>query len=285
MTLGKGLGSLIPLSINPIESIASKASARLEVDIEEIAVNPLQPRQSFDHQALEDLINSIKEHGIIQPLIVTQKGTGYELIAGERRLKAAKIAGLKKVPIILREASQLEKLELALIENIQRTDLNAIEKALGYKKLVDEFNLTQEEAAKKIGISRSALANMLRLLNLSQEIQQALRDGKITEGHAKIILSLETSDLQKDYFHRIVDAKLSVRDLERSLDQDVKVKKKKKKISFKDPQLLAWQEALAGVLGTKVNIKKKGEGGEVIVEFYSLPELKNIVDKISAEEN
>lgn len=285
MALGKGLGSLIPLSVNPIESRSGTKTNRLEVEIEEITANPLQPRQHFDHQALEDLINSIKEHGIIQPLVVTQKGSGYELIAGERRLKAAKIAGLKKVPIILREASELEKLELALIENIQRMDLNAIEKALGYKKLVDEFNLTQEEAAKKIGISRSALANMLRLLNLSAEIQQALRDGKITEGHAKIILSLETKELQHDYFDRIVNAKLSVRDLERSLDQDVKIKKKKKKGSFTDPQLLAWQETLAGALGTKVNIKKKGDGGEVIVEFYSLPELKNIVNKISAEEN
>lgn len=277
MALGKGLGSLIPLS----EIITSKAGARLEVDIDEISLNPHQPRQHFDHQALEDLINSIKEHGIIQPLVVTQKGAGYELIAGERRLKAARIAGLKKVPVMLREASELEKLELALIENIQRMDLNPIEKASGYKKLVDEFNLTQEEAAKKIGISRSALANMLRLLNLSQEIQQALRDGKITEGHAKIILSLETGELQKDYFRRIIDAKLSVRDLEKSLDQDVKIKKKKKKIFFRDPQLLAWQEALIGALGTKVNIKKKGEGGEVIVEFYSLPELRDIVSKIS----
>jgi ParB family chromosome partitioning protein len=285
MALGKGLGSLIPLSATPLDSITNRSTTRLEVDIEEITTNPQQPRQHIDHQALEDLINSIKEHGIIQPLVVTQSGAGYELIAGERRLRAAKIAGLKTVPVMLREASDLEKLELALIENIQRTDLNPIEKALGYKKLVDEFNLTQEEAARKIGISRSALANMLRMLNLPPNIQQALQDGKITEGHAKIILSLETDDLRKDYFRRIVDAKLSVRDLEKSLDQDVKVKKKKKKTSFQDPQLLSWQEVLSVALGTKVNIRKKGEGGELVVEFYSLPELKNIVNKISNQDS
>lgn len=288
MSLGKGLGSLIPMRNTPTNILNQAAAATVransvsenEIDITAIKANPHQPRREFRHQELEDLINSIKEHGILQPLIVTRSEDGYELIAGERRLKAAKIAGLLKVPAIVRQASELEKLELALIENIQRSDLSAIEKAEGYQKLVHEFGLTQEEAALKVGISRSAFANSLRLLKLPPEIQKALAENKITEGHAKILAGLENSQTQLSYFHKIINQVLSVRGLEQFLTGQPDLKRKKKKISYQDPQFFAWQEELCQKLSTKVCIKKKGDGGSIIIDYYSPQDIKSIIAKI-----
>lgn len=287
MSLGKGLSSLIPVRnnqsniLNQVKAseISKNAITENEVAVHLISVNPHQPRREFHHQALEDLVNSIKEHGIIQPLIVTRHEDGYELIAGERRLKAAKIAGLKKIPVIIRQASELEKLELALIENIQRSDLNPIEKADGYQKLIHEFGLTQEEAAVKVGISRSAFTNAIRLLKLPAEIQKALAEGQITEGHAKVLLAIE-GNLQFSMFQRIREKNLSVRDLEHLLNNDPGYQKKKKKISYQDPNLYSWQEELCQTLGTKVKIQKKGEGGCITIEYYSPAELRSIIEKI-----
>lgn len=288
MAIGKGLGSLIPAKNTPANvqnqaAVAKKSQAfskEDEIAVSDISVNPHQPRQHFNHQELEDLINSIKEHGIIQPLVITKTEDGYELIAGERRLKAAKIAGLKTVPVVIRKASDLEKLELALIENIQRSDLNPVEKADGYKKLIDEFGLTQEQAAKKVGISRSAFTNILRLLKLPAEIQTALVDNKITEGHAKIILGVEGEGAQMSLYKKVISNKLSVRDLEGSVTKDPAVKKKNKRISWQDPQIASWQEELSQELKTKITIKKKGDGGSVVIDYYSPQELKGIIDKI-----
>lgn len=275
---------MIPLNHTPIVPTDDKVKVAdtqsLEADIGSVSSNPFQPRQEFHHQELEDLINSIKEHGILQPLLVTRSDDGFELIAGERRLKAAKIAGLKKVPIIIKEATEQQKLELALIENIQRADLNPIEKADGYKRLMDEFQLTQEVAAKKVGISRPAFANALRLLKLPEEIQKALKENKLSEGHAKILLSLEKEGAQLSLYKRIMSNNLSVRELEDALNQDPSLKKKKKKINWQDPQLLSWQEELMQKLGTRVQIKKKGDGGSIAIEYYSPSELQNIISRI-----
>ncbi|MFH0818790.1 MAG: ParB/RepB/Spo0J family partition protein [Patescibacteria group bacterium] len=289
MSLGKGLGSLIPIRNNAIniqnqvraaETNESKFQSN-EISISEISVNPQQPRKNFRHQDLEDLINSIKEHGILQPLIVTLADDGYELIAGERRLRAAKIAGLQKVPVIVRQASNLEKLELALIENIQRSDLDPIEKAEGYKKLVHEFGLTQDEAAKKVGISRSAFANAIRLLSLPAEIQKALAENKISEGHAKVIMGIPNERMQMAFLTKITANNLSVRELESAIDSNPGAHKRGKKITYQDPQIIAWQDELSEKLQTKISIKPEGDGGTIFIEYYSAQELKNIINKIN----
>ena len=196
-SLGRGLSSLIPpkgVSISATQEAGSKDSGERisEVSVDQIKANPHQPRQQFDRESLEDLINSIKVHGILQPLVVVKVQGGYELIAGERRLRAAKTLELSRVPVVVRTASEQEKLELALVENVQRQNLNPIEKASGYQLLVDEFSLTQEEVSKKVGQSRAAVANTLRLLSLPATIQNAISEGELTEGHAKVLLSVSS---------------------------------------------------------------------------------------------
>lgn len=288
--LGRGLGSLIPSrsakspSQNKLEKSKIPPPANLKeeggiykVDINKISPNPHQPRQEFNHQELEELVNSIKEHGILQPLIVSESNGVFELIAGERRLRAAKIAGLKKVPAIIRPVKQQEKLELALIENIQRQNLNPLEEAEAYKKLGEEFQLTQEEIAKKVGKNRSTISNTLRLLTLPEEIKKAIRNNKISEGHAKIILSLPTEREQLKFFKNIIKQGLSVRETARQADKIIVVKKHLRRI---DPNLSAKEEKLREHLGVKVSIKKRGKGGQIIVEYYSEAELNEIIRKM-----
>ena len=251
--LGRGLGSLIPnrldngkIKIKTSASVSSKGTVfesgkRIyQINIEKITPNPHQPRQEFSHQELENLVNSIKEHGILQPLIISESNGKYELIAGERRLRAAKIIGFKKVPVIIRLAKQQEKLELALVENVQRQNLNPMEEAEAYQKLSDEFKLTQEQIAKKVGKSRSAIGNTLRLINLPQEAKNALRNNKITEGHAKIILQLPTEKEKLKFLNKILKEQLSVRATEQA-SRTIIVKKHFRKI---DPNLAAKEEEL-----------------------------------------
>ncbi len=213
--IGRGLSSLIP---QKVKKVATTPGGEAVVDViseadkdrvlhlspDVIDVNPSQPRKNFASEQLKELADSIKQYGIIQPLIVMQIGNKYELIAGERRWRAAKILGLATVPVITRQAQEQEKLELALIENLQREGLNSIETALAYRKLIDEFNLTQEELSKRLGKARPTITNILRLLNLPEEIQQALIQGKITESHAKIIIGLDTEAKQLELFKRII---------------------------------------------------------------------------------
>lgn len=253
-------------------------TAVLEIKVNEVDVNPSQPRQHINHNELENLVQSIKQHGVLQPIIVTESDGKFELVAGERRLRASTIAGLKTVPAIVRKASDLEKLELALIENIQRSDLNPIEKAEAYEKLISEFGLTQDQAAKKMGISRPSFANAVRLLSLPGEIQKALAEGKISEGHAKVILSLPESREQLKYFNDVVENKLSVRSLESEVDR---AKPAKKRRSAYDPQLKDWEDQLQETLNTKVNIAQRGEIGKVTIDFYSPEELNEIVKRIT----
>lgn len=281
-TLGRGLNSLIPsktIKHDLEDKISGQHENILEISTESIKPNPHQPRQKFDRDMLEDLINSIKVHGIIQPLVVYKDGGDYKLIAGERRHRAAKVLGLAKVPVVIRTASEQEKLELAIVENIQRQSLNPIEKAYGYKKLSDDFNLTQDEVAHKVGQSRVAVTNTIRLLSLAPDIQEALKDGKITEGHAKVLLSVVTPDEQKRIFKDIVSNKLSVRKAESRVRQ-VKVKKHTRTIDSGDPNLINKQEALQESLGTKVEIKENNGQGTVSIHYYSKEELSEIINKI-----
>jgi len=289
MPLGRGLDSLIPqkpiktkFSNEDINKIDEKNQI-FDIAIEKIQLNPHQPRKRFERSELEDLTDSIKTHGIIQPLIVTRLDNDfYQLIAGERRLRAAQILNLKTVPAIIRQAKELEKLELALVENIQRKNLNPLEEALSFQRLIDEFNLKQEEIAKKIGKKRSTIANTLRLLSLPEEVQKAILDEKISEGHARAIASLPGEKEQKEFLKKILRGQMTVRQAEGQV-KTIKVKGHSR-IFKKDPLLLAKEEKLREILGYKVSIKNKGRQGEIVI-FYDSPEdLEEVYKKLSALE-
>ncbi len=255
------------------------------IAVTDIEANTQQPRMYFDDDKLKELSESIKEHGIMQPLVVVRKGGGYELIAGERRLRASKLAGLAKVPAIVRgDMDEQKKLEMAIIENVQRHDLNVIEEAKSYKKLADEFNLTQEEVAQKMGKSRSVIANRMRLATLPIEIQRALVDGKISEGHAKVILSLDNPEKQRGLYEQIVHNKLSVRDTERVLSAGFSGVGGEFVASHtrgaKTPQERLLEDQLGAYFATKVVVKQKGKGGTIALSYYSEEELKDVLNKL-----
>lgn len=295
--LGRGLASLIPpkskisapqdgfnyfgaKTADPKNSQPLLAEGKKveEVEIFKIISNPHQPRKDFNEERLKELAESIKKNGIIQPILVTKRGDQLEIIAGERRLKAAKLAGLSKVPVIIREADEQQKLELAIIENIQRHDLNPIEEADSYLKLSQEFGLNQEEVAQKVDKSRSAVANKLRLLQLPAEIQKALIEEKITEGHAKAILAVSDPEKQRALFEMIIKDKLTVRQVE-GKTREISVRKHKRLINI-DPEIKAVEDKLIGALGTKVKLNQSGQGGKIIIEFYSKEELNSLIEKI-----
>jgi len=260
------------------DAIAPKLLEDNEVEIAKISPNPHQPRFHFDEIKLQELSNSIKEHGIIQPIIVSRNGEKFEIIAGERRFQAAKLAGLLKVPVVVRDVTEQQKLELAIIENIQRHDLNPVEEARSYQKLIDDFDLSQEEAALKLGKSRSTVANKLRILSLPVEIQKALMENKITEGHAKAILAIENSEKQKALFDLILKSGLTVRQTENKT-KEVSVCTHKRLVSV-DPEQKALEDNLSQALNTKVKLQKSGAGGKIVIEFYSEEELRNIAENI-----
>jgi ParB family chromosome partitioning protein len=249
-----------------------------QINITDIVSNPYQPRKIFEEAKLLELAESIKEHGIIQPIIVSRKGKQYEIIAGERRFLAAKIAGLKTLPAIIREAGDQQKLELAVVENIQRQDLNPLEEAKAYLEMSKEFNLTQEEVAKKTGKSRSVVANKIRLLQLPAEIQKALVEGKITEGHAKLLLAIPNPEKQRAFYEMIIKNDLTVRQTE-DKTKEITVRRHKRNISI-DPELRNIEDKLSQTFGTKVKVAKSGSGGKIIIEYYSQEELNGILDKM-----
>lgn len=279
--LGRGLGSLIPMKEKDASNDAPFGSVQ-RIPITQLQVNPRQPRGTIEHSGLEELIASIREHGILQPLIVTpSKSGGYELIAGERRFQAAKILGLKTLPVVVREATLQQQLELALVENIQRKDLNPMEEAVAFQKLMDEFNLTQEAIAKRVGKSRSHIANTVRLLTLPEEVKKAILDGKITEGHAKVILSLETPAEQLALLERIITQGLSVRAGEAAAG--LRRRGRTARSSDKDPNLRSHEETLRRALGTKVTIERQGQHGRILIEFYSAEELAALIKHLTNE--
>lgn len=277
--LGRGLGSLIPQRQTITEQVIPEARTQvIDVNVNEIRENPHQPRQHFSSAELEDLISSIKEHGILQPLIVTRAQRGYELIAGERRLRAARMLGLKSVPVIVRQADEQQKLELSLIENIQRQDLNAVEEALAYKALIEEFNLTQDEVGTRVGKSRSNVANVLRLLELPEEMIISLREGKITKSHARTLLAEPDEKKRKQLFQQMLSGGVSVREAEARV---ARKSTKATKSARKDPNLLAHEKRLREILGAKVNIKESGGKGTISIAFYSREELLDLLDRLS----
>jgi ParB family chromosome partitioning protein len=277
--LGRGLGSLIPHKQTITEQVIPEARTLvLEVPVGDIVENPRQPRRHFSPADLEDLIASIKEHGILQPLVVTRLGETYELIAGERRLRASRTLGLKRVPVIVRDANEQQKLELALIENIQRQDLNGLEEAFAYRALVDEFNLTQEEVGRRVGKSRSNVANMLRLLELPEKMLHALRDGKITKSHARTLLAEPHEMKREALFEAMLAGGVTVREAEARVTAPRR--SGSKAVLKKDPNILAHEKRLREILGTKVQIKESGGKGSIRISFYSREELLELLDQL-----
>lgn len=275
--LGRGLGSLIPnASAQRLQPAVEKPGV-LEVPIHKIVTNPRQPRKSQDHAALEDLINSIREHGIVQPLVMVKAGSGYQLIAGERRLKAAQMLGLPTVPAIVRDATTQQQLELAIVENVQRKDLNPMERAHAYRKLIDEFSLTQEHVAKRVGKSRVTVTNTLRLLDLPADIQQAIIDERITEGHAKVIASAPTPKEQLRLFAAILKDSLSVRSGEQLARRTVSHRQVKRPAN---PTFVAAEDDLRERFATRVRIDKGGKVGTITIEFYSDEEFAAILKRL-----
>ncbi|QQS61542.1 MAG: ParB/RepB/Spo0J family partition protein [Candidatus Moraniibacteriota bacterium] len=268
-----------------VDPLLTQEENTTEVEIGKILANTHQPRIGFDEEKLIELSDSIRRHGIIQPLIVTRKETGdYELIAGERRLRAAKMAGLLKVPVVVRTAELQEKFELAILENVQRHDLSQLEEARAYRRLMDEFQLSQEEVAFRMGKKRSTIANIVRLLDLPFEIQRGLEEGRITPGHAKVILSLENGEKQRALYEIIIKDSLTVRQTEERLRSVSSLSRFRSRRTYQNPEIRSSEEELSETLGTKVRIQEKGDGAKVAIEFYSKKELHNFLEKLRKKE-
>lgn len=313
--LGKGLNRLIPTDDNskdnsPKKSSAAKTETRevvkvkevikevsvpadTKLKISEIEPNRGQPRKDFNEDALSELADSIKKYGVIEPLVVSKKGKTYEIIAGERRWRAARMAGLKEVPVVIREFSDRERMEVALIENIQREDLNPIEEAIAYQSLIDEYNLKQDEVAERVSKGRSTITNSLRLLKLSDKVKQMLIDDMISTGHARCLLSIEDEDVQYETALSVFDEGLSVRETEqlvkgvnnilsgKEIDDEGKVKASKTDPAM-DAILNELAENLKTTLGSKVSIKAKGKKGKIEIEYVSSDDLERIVHIIKS---
>ena len=280
--LGKGLDSLIPVTVAEdkiIEDDAKKGGSRETiVDINFVTPNHNQPRKNFDKEALGELADSIKEFGIVEPILVQDRKDHYEIIAGERRWRAAKLAGLKKVPVLVRNYTERQIMEISLIENIQREDLNPIEEALAYKTLMTEYELTQEEVAARVSKNRTTVTNSLRLLKLGKKVQDMLIKKEITEGHARALIGIEDKKRQLEIAQKVIKDKLSVRDIEKFVKENDKPAKPKKKLSneleifYNDVA-----EKMKTKLGTKVSVTGKGDGsGKIEIEFYSNDDLDRI---------
>ncbi len=282
--LGKGLDSLIPNSVDSKEISQDEKKAETPdrvVDINKLQPNRKQPRKNFDQESLLELSKSIEQHGLIQPILVQDRDTFYEIVAGERRWRACKLAGLKEVPVIVRNFTEQQIVEIALIENLQRQDLNPIEEAMAYKRLMTEFNLKQDEVAERVSKNRATIANSIRLLKLSENVQQMVIDKELSEGHARAILSVDNPDEQYKIALKIYNEKMSVRDVEKYIK---KLHEPPKPIKEKNETLLAiyskMEEELKEKLGTKVSITSKGEdgSGKMEIEFYSHDDLERIAD-------
>lgn len=276
--LGKGLGALIPETEVVVRDETQENLT--EIDVQRVKPNPYQPRLKFNAQALDDLKNSIREKGIIQPITVRRHDSGFELIAGERRLRAAIEAGLKKIPAyIIKVDTKEEMLELALVENVQRERLNPIEQATAFERLIAECNLTQDEVAKKIGKDRSTITNTLRLLKLPEDIQVSLEQGNISVGHARTLISVQDDQVRKRLWHKILDQGISVRQLEKLIKDINEVKTAvPTQTARKSPYIQKIEENLRNTFGTKVLVRSKKEGGSIDIEFYSPEDLNRLLE-------
>jgi ParB family chromosome partitioning protein len=279
--LGRGLGALIPGAEAP--------SGLVQVDVGDITVNPRQPRVRVDEEGLRELADSISEHGLLQPLIVTELhetppegGPRYQLVAGERRWRAAMLAGFDSVPVLVKEATPQETLELALVENLQRADLNPLEEASAYQQLVEEFGLTQEQVAERVGRSRVTVTNSLRLLRLPKGVKEALQVGRISEGHARALLGLDKEPIQLRVLREIVKRGISVRQTE-ELVRRLVAGAKQQPAPQQTPQTRALEDSFRRALGTKVNLYRTKRGGRLVIHFYSEEELQSIYELIVRE--
>lgn len=288
--LGKGLDSLIPdnksmKSVTSEKTVESKEDAAAKSGVQVMKINEVepnrdQPRKNFDEDALLELSDSIKQFGLLQPLLVRKRKDYYEIIAGERRWRAAKLAGVKEVPVIEKEYTDQEILEIGLIENIQRENLNPIEEAIAYKRLLEEFNLKQDEVAERVSKSRTAVTNSMRLLKLSDKVQQMIIDDMISTGHARALLAIDDPELQYTLANKIFDEKLSVRETEKLVKEIKNPKKPKEKKPVANSFIYQdLEEKMKSVFGTKVSIASKGKGkGKIEIEYYSDDELEHLFD-------
>ena len=283
-SLNKGLEALLgdvaesKNSEKPQKNVKKETKEKSsEILLSQIRANQYQPRTSFDQKKLEELAESIKKHGVIQPVLVRKDGKGFELVAGERRFRAAKLAKLKKIQVVVSNISDVQSLEIAILENIQREDLNPLEVAKGYQRLKDEFGYTQEAVAKSVGKPRSSVANSLRLLTLSPKIQDEIDKGVISEGHAKVLLSVDGVKAEQ-LLMRIISENLSVRDLEKQITESSPQTSKKEKKSRDELNL---ESALSSRIGSKVTIEDKDGKGKMVIKYYSYEELDGIIEKIS----
>jgi ParB family transcriptional regulator, chromosome partitioning protein len=285
--LGKGLGALIPEEEAQEEQKSDRKSSLAAnlVSINLIKPNAGQPRKAFDEEKIQQLSESIKEHGIIQPILLKKDGDTYSIIAGERRWRAAKAAGLKEVPVIIMDIDEKGVLEISLIENIQRQDLNPIEEAWAFRKLIEDFEFTQEELGRRLGKSRTALSNTMRLLNLDARVQEYLIDGVITEGHGRAILALEDKELQYKLAQKVIDDGLTVRETEKLISEIAKgkglEKQKHEKKTVSDPYIADIKNKLEERFDTKVLISNKNNKGKIEIEYYSNDDLQRIMDILS----
>lgn len=279
--LGKGLGALIPGWQDEAKSSDTLTADQVPlIPINQIRPNPHQPRKTFNQESLEDLAASIREHGIIQPLIVISDGPNqYTLIAGERRLRASKIAGLKEVPAIVRTATEQEQLEFAIIENVQREDLNPIERARAFQRLIDDFSLTHEEVAQRVGKSRVTVTNALRLLNLPVGVQQAVLSESISEGHARALLALNSPRAMENVMETVISLGLNVRQTELLVNKTLGRVPSKTKTAERSPELDSLENELRQHFHTKVTLVKNKNGGSITIFFYSDEELNAITDR------
>ncbi len=280
--LGKGLDTLIPTKSQNETTVTTVIKSEETVDINKVEPNKDQPRKSFNEDSLIELSESIKQHGIVQPLVVMKKDGYFEIIAGERRWRAAKLAGLKEVPVVVKDYSPQEIMEIALIENIQREDLNPIEEAMAYQRLIKEYDLKQDELAERISKSRTAITNSLRLLKLDERVQSMLSEESISCGHARALLAIKEPDMQYNTAMKIFDEKLSVRETEKlikSLNKEQQSRSKKKKEEFKNDFVYRdLEEKLKMITGTKVTINRKSEkAGKIEIEYYTPEDLEKII--------
>jgi ParB family chromosome partitioning protein len=276
--LGKGLDALIPTRDEP----QVETTGVLQVRLEEILPNPHQPRSIFEKAQMQELAESIAEHGVLQPLIVSadEKTQGYLLIAGQRRLQAAEMAGLESVPVIVRQVDDQGHLELALIENLQRADLNPLEAAAGYRQLAEDFSLSHEEIAARVGKSRTTISNTLRLLKLPSAIQEAVREGKISEGHARALLGLPNAQSQTAALQTILKRGLNVRQTEALVRRLSGERPAPQEKAPRSPEIIDLEERLREALGTRVTLKSTQRGGSIIIRFYSDEELNTLIDNL-----
>ena len=281
MPLGRGLAALITPTVNNRNIRKDNGLDETKIwyiPVNSIKPNPQQPRRDFKPRELDELAVSIKEHGILQPILLTEKvDGGYEIVAGERRWRAAQLAGLATLPAIVKKMADQQKLEVALIENIQRENLNPLEEAFAFERLMKEFNFTQQQVADKVGKSRPAIANTLRLLDLPEEIKKALIDGRINMGQARALLGLDSQEKRLEMLSSMLGQKITVREIERSVG-----KQNNNGRVRRDPNLLYIEDQLRAALGTKVSITKKGDKGTIVIDYYSKDDLNRLMKKLAS---